>query len=357
MSSQEDGCHDDPTSYLSHASASRFHCGILYKTCTVRTRLFPAISTRRRRSARCTLLSLLWRAVPMAGCQNTEADSSQKSFHRGDSSLFCSSRCEALQETEEEDKDEEAVSSPAPDYAQQLCSILGPETADYFLNPPPMEFHVSPSVQKILDEMEDSLGAEELWRILQTKSKQKLKEEYGEPIRLEKINILKNFAQRPAMQKVVAKRHHLTYMRQTLLHQQDLTNMLLSDNPLPDMNGHQRDLRGTSHRMQRSHVVPSGTLTYKKQTKSFIETQQTAKIYRELLTIVARTAPAPNLSSSKQESATSPPSNQQQAGHPPPSCKKWDGYGPSAPSQGPGEGNGVDCAQVLRANAGISRMH
>ncbi|XP_077307771.1 uncharacterized protein LOC143927531 isoform X2 [Lithobates pipiens] len=175
-----------------------------------------------------------WEA-PMAGCQYTEVNRRQKSFHRGDSSLLCSSVCESLEE-EEEEEEEEAVSSPATDYSQQLCSILGYETAEYFLNPPPMDFQVSPSLQEILDEMEDPLGAEELWRILQAKSKQKLREEYGEPIRPEMINILKNFAQRPTMQKVATKRHHLTYIRQTLQHQQDLTNMLLSENPLPDIN-------------------------------------------------------------------------------------------------------------------------
>ncbi|XP_040214839.1 uncharacterized protein LOC120945054 [Rana temporaria] len=169
----------------------------------------------------------------MAGCQYPGANRRQKSFHRGDSSLLCSSVCESLHEEEEE----EAGSSPDTDYAQQLCSILGYETAEYFLNPPPMDFQVSPSLQKILDQMEDPLGAEELWRILQAESKKKLSEEYGEPIRPEMINILKNFAQRPTMQKVATKRHHLTYIRQTLQHQQDLTNMLLSENPLPDING------------------------------------------------------------------------------------------------------------------------
>ncbi|XP_073500950.1 coiled-coil domain-containing protein 71 isoform X3 [Phyllobates terribilis] len=153
-------------------------------------------------------------------------------------SPMCRSVCEMLQESSEEEDGGDGSGGNLT-YVQQLQRILGDETAEYFLHPPPMEFHISASLQSILDQMEDTPGAEELWRILQEKSKQKLKEEYGEPISQEEINLLRNFAQRPAMQKVSRKRRQLIYIRQLLESHQDQTDLLLSSNPFPDMNDDQ----------------------------------------------------------------------------------------------------------------------
>ncbi|XP_077134488.1 uncharacterized protein LOC143788588 isoform X2 [Ranitomeya variabilis] len=148
---------------------------------------------------------------------------------------ICRSICEMLQESSEEE-DEGDGSGGNPTYVQQLQRILGADRAEYFLHPPPMEFHISASLQSILDQMEDTPGAEELWRILQEKSKQKLKVEYGEPISQEEINLLRDISQRPVMQKVSRKRRQLIYIRHLLKSQQDQTDLLLSRNPFPDMN-------------------------------------------------------------------------------------------------------------------------
>ncbi|KAM3914551.1 uncharacterized protein RB166_017083 [Leptodactylus fuscus] len=153
-------------------------------------------------------------------------------------SPFCRSVCEMLQESSEEE-DEGDGSGGDLTYVQQLQRILGNETAEYFLHPPPMEFHISSSLQSILDQMEDTPRAEDLWRILQEKSKQRLKEEYGDPMSQEQINLLRNFPQRPMMQKVSRKHHRLVYMRQLLQSQQDRTDLLLCASPFPDMNDSQ----------------------------------------------------------------------------------------------------------------------
>ncbi|XP_063794917.1 uncharacterized protein LOC134957121 [Pseudophryne corroboree] len=179
----------------------------------------------------------------MASCQDSRALPGHRgTLHKtvSDTSPFRLSACGTLHETlEEEDNEEEDVSRTALDYIQQLHSVLGQETAEYFLNPPPMDFQVSPFLQKILDGMEDTLGAEELWRILQEKSKQKLQKVYGELIGEDTLNISRDLAQRPVMQKVSRKRNNLIYIKQILETQQRLTNVLLSENPLPDVDDSQ----------------------------------------------------------------------------------------------------------------------
>ncbi|MEE6502325.1 hypothetical protein FKM82_004479 [Ascaphus truei] len=67
----------------------------------------------------------------------------------GESLLLGHNLGEMLQEIEEE----ETQSSPTPHYSQQLRGILGREAAEYFLNPPPMEFRMSSSLQRILEGM------------------------------------------------------------------------------------------------------------------------------------------------------------------------------------------------------------
>ncbi|KAG8537873.1 hypothetical protein GDO81_023659, partial [Engystomops pustulosus] len=172
----------------------------------------------------------------MAGCQDWRLSPNRRiSVQRMDcgNSPFCRSVCEMVQESSEEEEEEDGGDGSSVTYVQQLQRILGQEAAEYFLHPPPMEFHVSSSLQCILEQMEDTPGAEELWRILQEKSKQKLKEDYGEPMSQEEINLFKNFAHRPVMQKVSRKRRRLIYLRQLLQSQQDRTDMLLSRSPFP----------------------------------------------------------------------------------------------------------------------------
>ncbi|KAM4651245.1 uncharacterized protein O3C94_013776 [Discoglossus pictus] len=137
-----------------------------------------------------------------------------------------------LQEMDEEDEDP----SPAPDYTQELRRILGNDTAEYFLNPPPMDFQISPSLQRILDTMEDPLGAEQLWRILQEMSQKRLQEGHGDVSRTDQTSLLRDFAQRPVMRRVTKKRQNLLFIRQISQLHEDIATLQLANGPLPDMN-------------------------------------------------------------------------------------------------------------------------
>ncbi|KAE8612349.1 hypothetical protein XENTR_v10012824 [Xenopus tropicalis] len=124
--------------------------------------------------------------------------------------------------------------NPVPDYIEQLHSVLGYEKAEYFLHPPPLDFRISSALQRILDETQDSLGAEEMWQLLRESSQQHLHEEFPEETPEYSETVLKNFAQRPIMQKVSRKRHHLSYIRQALDFYQDMSGLLLVNKLSPD---------------------------------------------------------------------------------------------------------------------------
>ncbi|KAG8435980.1 hypothetical protein GDO86_007174, partial [Hymenochirus boettgeri] len=121
--------------------------------------------------------------------------------------------------------------------------ILGREKAEYFLHPPPMDFRMSSALQQILDEARGSLGAKEMWAILKEKSQQRLHQEFPEETSQYSDNILKTFAQRPVMKKVLRKRRHLSYLRQASEYYQDISRLLLVNKDIPDVGDSQVELQ------------------------------------------------------------------------------------------------------------------
>ncbi|CAH2312785.1 Hypothetical predicted protein [Pelobates cultripes] len=89
----------------------------------------------------------------------------------------------------------------------------------------------------------DSPSAEDLWRILQEKTQQRLRDvcrEQANQNGINTANIFKSFVQRPVMKKVSKKKHDLLYIRQANEFHQDLTILLLNINPL-DLENSQRE--------------------------------------------------------------------------------------------------------------------
>ncbi|OCT85876.1 hypothetical protein XELAEV_18024045mg [Xenopus laevis] len=141
-----------------------------------------------------------------------------------------SSKCPKVQEHGQK----EEPTNPVPDYVRQLHSVLGYEKAEYFLHPPPLDFQISSALQRILDGAQDSPGAQEMWHILRENSQQHLHEDFPEETPEYSESVLKNFAQRPVMQKVSRKRHHLCYIRQALDFYTDMSSLLLANKPILD---------------------------------------------------------------------------------------------------------------------------
>ncbi|XP_069499383.1 uncharacterized protein [Ambystoma mexicanum] len=119
-----------------------------------------------------------------------------------------------------------------PEYVQQLYGVLGPEMAEYFLNPPPMEVKTSPEIQRLIAAMGDSSGAERLWAVIRAESHQRLLETQptgNEGPRLEQLG----YAQQ--MERSNERRYRLHLIRRTAELHQDRTTLLIANNTSPDL--------------------------------------------------------------------------------------------------------------------------
>ncbi|KAJ1111114.1 hypothetical protein NDU88_008452 [Pleurodeles waltl] len=120
---------------------------------------------------------------------------------------------------------------PRPEYVRQLYSMLGPETAEYFLNPPPLEIRPRPEIQKMMKAMGDFVGAELLWTTIRAESHQRL--QAIEPVGEKKAFLLDPVGQSQWMEKSAERRHLIRLIGRSAQRQQDRTSLLIANNTCP----------------------------------------------------------------------------------------------------------------------------
>lgn len=115
--------------------------------------------------------------------------------------------------------------------------FLGKDHAEYFLHPVIKEHEMSPRAKRVLKRIKVSASAEELWKILREISENKLENLYDK---------LPGAVKEPSLEILPCKQFHkqmnhfkdrLALMYRASQMNEDKTSLIITNNPLPDLNG------------------------------------------------------------------------------------------------------------------------